>query len=474
MTEVKATKLSPAIRRSLDLLLQEVPIVRKIVQAISEAGGRPLLVGGVVRDLFLKQSTKDLDIEVHGMTVDELAAVLRRLGRVSLVGRSFGVLRLHGLDVDWSLPRRDSAGRKPKVIVDPTLSIRDAFARRDLTMNAMGIDLATYELLDPFGGRQDIKDKVLRSPDTRFFTQDPLRFYRVMQFIGRFEMYPDKKLQVICRKMDIRGVSVERIDEEFRKLLLKSKWPSLGIRWLGEIDRLHEVLPELALCVGVPQPPNWHPEGDVFEHTMQVLDAGAQLECDSEEDHLILMYAALCHDLGKVEKTEKVDGRWRSHGHADAGVPITREMLGRLVQKKSIVSAVCKLVRYHMVPPQFIESDASLAAYKRLANKLGKRVTIHMLADLSLCDRRGRNSRGHKPLKRKEKVIDLFVARARKAGVLNGPEEPILQGRDLLGQVKQGKQMGDLLRYAYRIQLEEGIRSRAVLKRRVLAHKGCG
>jgi len=472
MTDPKGIKLSVAIKRSLDLLLQEVPVIRKIVHSIFDAGGHPLLVGGVVRDLLLKRPAKDLDIEVHGLTMDQLSAILRCFGRVSYVGKSFGVLCLHGLDVDWSLPRRDSAGRKPKVIVDPTLSVRDAFARRDLTMNAMGIDLVSYRLLDPFDGRQDIKDNVLRCPDARFFTQDPLRFYRVMQFIGRFEMYPDDMLQKICRTMDIRGVSVERIDEEFRKLLLQSKWPSLGIRWLHDLGRLSQILPELADTIDVPQPANWHPEGDVFEHTMQTLDAAAQLHYKDKETHLIMLYAALSHDLGKPETTKKIKGRWCSHGHAEVGVALTRAMLGRIVQKKSIIAAVCKLVKYHMVPPQFIEDDASLVAYKRLANKLGKRVTLQMLADISLCDRRGRNMRSHKPLMRKMLVIDRFISRAREAGVLAGPEEPILQGRDLTGEIRPGKEMGDLLRYAYRIQLEEGIRSRRELKRRVLAHKG--
>jgi len=285
-------------------------------------------------------------------------------------------------------------------------------------------------------------------------------------------MYPDDKLQMICRVMDIGDVSVERIDEEFRKLLLKSKRPSLGIRWLHDIGRLRQIMPELEDTVGVQQAPNWHPEGDVFEHTMQTLDAAAQLEGYDEENHLILLYAALCHDLGKPEMTEFVDGRWRSHGHTEAGVPTARAILGRLVQKKSTIAAVCKLVKYHMVPPQFIKDDVSLVAYKRLANKLGKKVTLKMLADISLCDQRGRNGRGHKPLTKHMENIDQFIARAREAGVLDGPEEAILQGRDLTPEIKPGKEMGDLLRYAYRIQIEEGVRSKAALKKRVLAHKG--
>jgi len=471
VADLQATKIPAPIRRSLASALQEVPIVQDVIDAICAAGGRPLLVGGAVRDLLWGQPTKDIDIEVHQMTMTSLEKMLRQFGRVSLVGKSFGVLRLHGLDVDWSLPRRDSAGRKPRVIVDPKLSLRDAFARRDFTVNAMGIDLVSYELLDPFGGQEDMQNRVLRSPDIRFFTQDPLRFYRVMQFIGRFDMKPDGKLQRVCRTMDISDVSVERIDEEFRKLLLKSRQPSRGIRWLRDVGRLKEVLPELAATIGTPQPPNWHPEGDVFEHTMQVLDAAARLPYVDDDERLIMMYAALGHDLGKPEKTKKVAGRIHSHGHAEAGVAPARALLGRIARKKSLISAACKLVRYHMEPPQFITNDAPLAAYKRLANKLGTRVTLKKLADISLCDKQGRNADAPEPLTCTFPENDQFVQRARQAGVLDGPEEAILQGRDLAGHVKPGKGMGDLLRYAYRIQLEEGITDRAKLKRCVLAHK---
>ncbi len=249
---------------------------------------------------------------MYGLTTDQLEKILRSFGPVSLVGKSFGVLRLHGLDIDWSLPRADSAGRKPTVVIDPTMSFEQAFRRRDLTINAVGIDLHTYELIDPFNGQQDLTNKLLRPTDVQLFTEDPLRFFRVMQFIGRFEMEPTESLNVLCTKMDISHVSIERIETEFEKLLLKSVHPSRGIRWIATIGRLQDVLPELAATVGVAQNPQWHPEGDVFEHTMQALDAAAALPYTDKRTRLIILYAALCHDLGKAVTTEDVAGVWKS------------------------------------------------------------------------------------------------------------------------------------------------------------------
>ncbi len=220
---MKSTKITADVQRSLARALKQYPAVPLIGAQINKQGGRALLVGGAVRDLLLGLPIKDLDIEVHGLTLAQLQTILKKHGTVALQGKSFGVLRVHGVDVDWSLPRADSAGRKPSVVIDPHMPLADAFARRDLTINAMGIDLQTKELIDPWHGLTDLKKKILRAPDPRFFTQDPLRLFRVMQFMGRFEMQPDAELSKICKKMDISDISRERIEQEFEKLLLKSQ-----------------------------------------------------------------------------------------------------------------------------------------------------------------------------------------------------------------------------------------------------------
>jgi len=462
------TKVLSNIQKSVSSLLHKYPIVTSLVNDIHQQEGRCFLVGGAVRDLLLGLTVKDLDIEVHGLDFQQLENIMKRYGSVEVVGKIFGVFRLHGLDVDWSLPRIDLSGRKPDVIIDPQMTIEQALRRRDLTMNAMAVDLSTYTLIDPFGGVSDMQSKMLRSPDPNFFIEDPLRFYRVMQFISRFEMYPDKELDDLCKSMDVSKVSVERIDEEFRKLMLKSKRPSLGIRWLITIGRLEDILPELAALVDLPQLSRWHPEYDAFEHTMQTLDATARFEYDSDKEKMIVLYAALCHDLGKATTTKKIGGEWRSFGHPQAGVKPTKRLLKRITRNKELIESVMKMVRYHMQPIQFVEGDARISAYKRLANKLAPQITLAMLAQLALADQQGRNPDGHEPLITKDPRIEIFLRNAQQAHVLREVEKPILQGRDLLDVVKPGIKMGRLLKMAYELQIEEEIKDKEELKRRVL------
>lgn len=469
LRNIKMIDTSPlSIAHHLQPILNNYPQVLKLVHAIDAQHGRALLVGGAVRDLVLGIPVKDLDIEVHGLNIAQLEQILRTFGPVSLVGKAFGVLRLHGLDVDWSLPRVDSSGRKPQVHIDPFMSIKEAFRRRDLTINAMGIDLTTFELVDPFDGKEDLKKGILRAPDTTLFVEDPLRFFRVMQFIGRFEMKPDESLNAVCKTMDISQVSKERISTEFEKLLLKSKQPSLGFRWLLSIGRLGDVLPELQATIPIKQDPRWHPEGNLFEHSMQTLDAAVRLHYEHDAK-LIMLYAALCHDLGKITTTvQEPDGSITCYGHDKAGVPITRRLLKRITLKKSFMRPIEKLVRYHMQPSQFINGGAKAPAYKRLARKLAPDVSMQMLADLSLADGQGCNPNGHKPLLSHDPDTEAFRKKAQEINVLEQAEQPILQGRDLLGLVNPGKEMGMLLKKAYTIQMEEGIKDKEVLKQRVL------
>lgn len=469
--EIKRLKIMNK-KNTVDYLNKQCPELPVLLEKITQAGGQAFLVGGAVRDMVLDIAIKDIDIEVHGLELERLKTILEQHGKVSHVGKSFGVLKFHKkIDIDWSLPRTDSAGRKPEVKIDPTMTIEEALKRRDLTMNALAFDLVTGELHDPFDGCKDIKDKILRCTDEKFFIEDPLRFFRVMQFIGRFEMQPSSELQKLCKSMDISQVSRERIEEEFKKLLLKSDTPSRGIRWLHEIGRLKEVLPELAETVGVEQSAQWHPEGDVFTHTMQVIDAavdvGRQLE--EEQEKIVLMYAAICHDLGKPDTTVKLkDGRISSRGHEDVGVPIAKKLLTRICGNKKIIQTVAKLVKFHMTPGSFIKNNARKAAYKRLALKLASETNCYKLALLCEADKRGRNGESNAPLSGPIKDVMQFVAQAEEAGVLYGPEPAVLAGKDLIDIVKPGPKLGELVKKAYRIQINEGVTDKDTLKKRIL------
>src|SRR3990167_2073333 len=488
-------KIPEKVKAKLQLLLKKDPLISKIIKEINSAGGASYLVGGAVRDLFLDIPTKDIDIEIHGINLDKLSDLLGKFGPVDLVGKSFGVLKLHGLDVDWSVPRRDSSGRKPKVEFDPNMSLEEAFKRRDLTINSMGINLITDELVDPFNGLEDLNNKILRATDSKFFIEDPLRFFRVMQFISRFEFFPDKKLEEICKKIDISKVSRERIESEFEKLLLKSKRPSLGIRWLEKIGRLKEVLPELYETVGVEQNPEYHPEGDVFEHSMQALDEATKLVQNyellapfdytqgerivlpargelvesiraSKEDALILLYAALCHDLGKPETTKFENGKIRSIGHDRAGVDKTKSMLKRITHNKDLIATVSLLVKYHMSPLLFVKMNAGLAAYKRLANKLSPYTNLRMLTSLSIADKMGRVGNNSPEFIHDD--INKFIKKAKKAKVYESTEKPVLQGKDLLDVVEPGPKLGEVVKEAYKIQIDENIKDKNILKERIM------
>ncbi len=467
-TTKKLTKISDSIQRILSDAVRNSPLIMTITHEIARRGGRVLLVGGAVRDLLLGLAIKDFDCEVHDISLEQLEELLQQYGPVNMVGKSFGVLRLHGLDVDWSVPRRDSAGRKPRVVIDEQLSIKDAFARRDLTINAMGIDLITHELIDPFNGMEDLKNKILRAPDPQLFVEDPLRFYRVMQFISRFDAEPDEQLSALCATMDLRAISIERIEAEFEKMLLRSKEPSRGIRWMQRIGRLSELLPELGATVGVAQEKDWHPEGDVFEHSMQALDAAAQLAYGDNEHKLIILFAALCHDLGKVTTSRVIDGRIRSPEHAQEGVAPTKRLLKRITTKKSLIDQVAVLVRWHMEPVLFVTNGAGIAAYKRLAKKLAPDLSMHMLAQLSVADKRGRSPDSHRPLSIDIPAVDTFMQKAEQAHIAFQAEAPLLQGRDLLDVVEKGPELGTVLKKAYELQIDEDIHDKEELKKRIL------
>ena len=461
--------------------MQQNSLASKIIDDLHQAGGTAVLVGGAVRDLFLETvnnnfeninfATKDFDIEIYGLEPDQVEKILHKYGPVQQIGKAFGVFLLPGLNIDWSLPRTDSAGRKPHVRISPNLDFKTAFRRRDLTINALGVNLKTGKLIDEFDGLKDLNHKILRYVDRDLFIQDPLRLYRVMQFVGRFEMIPDQDLDKLCSQMDISSVSKERIEQEFNKLFLQSNKPSLGLEWLKQIGRLNLILPELFMTIGVPQNPAWHPEGDVFEHTKQALDIAAKLNYDNKQEKLMIMWVALCHDLGKITTTKLIDGKWRSLGHASAGVPWAKSLLKGVTTNQKLILAVCKLVRYHMEPIQFVRNQAGLSAYKKLAINLYPQ-TIASLAKLVLADKMGRsltvdNLPNQIDFEQNIELLE-FIKQAKLANVWDKIEAPVLQGRDMLELIKPGPKLGELLKQAYLIQLEEGLVDKDILKLRIL------
>jgi tRNA nucleotidyltransferase (CCA-adding enzyme) len=275
-----------------------VPLAR----AIAAAGGRALVVGGSVRDALLGQESKDVDVEVFGLPAERLKTILESFGRVDTVGESFTVYKLGNIDV--SLPRRESkSGRGHKGFVvqgDPSLSFVEAARRRDFTINAIAQDPLTGELIDPFEGARDLKARRLRVVDSRTFGDDSLRVLRALQFAARFELTVDDETRTLLRSIPLDDLPAERVWGEIEKLLLLARRPSIGLALALDIGVVHLLFPEMAALVECPQEPEWHPEGDVWVHTLMVVDeARARIDGLERGPAAAMMLGALCHDLGK-------------------------------------------------------------------------------------------------------------------------------------------------------------------------------
>ena len=431
----------------------------EVARAVRDAGGRALVVGGWVRDHLLGTGSKDVDIEVSGLDVARLESVLAGFGSVHAVGRAFGVFRVGGIDADFSLPRRDSkrgpGHRGFDVTPDPSLDFAQAARRRDLTVNSIGIDPLTGEVLDPHGGRRDLARGVLRATDPERFPEDPLRGLRVAQLAARLAMEPDEELVALCRALDLGELSGERVFDELAKLLLRAAKPSIGFRFLEDTGQLR-FFPELDALRGVPQDPEWHPEGDVWVHTLMVLDVAASLRGGAGNEDFALMLGALCHDLGKPTTTERVDGRIRTYRHDIAGVAPTRALLGRMRAPGALVDRVGALVEHHLAPALFVKNGATAKGYRRLARKLERAgVGIELLVRVARADHLGRTTADARA--GRFDAGDAFLAAARTHSVERAAPRDAVLGRHLVERgMEPGPGFGPILERCREIQDETG------------------
>ncbi|MEA4862129.1 MAG: CCA tRNA nucleotidyltransferase [Victivallaceae bacterium] len=421
-----------------------------IAELAAKAGGTAYLVGGCVRDYLSGIAPHDLDIEVHGLAADTLTKLLAAHFKLNLVGSSFGVIKLSGVEVDVSLPRRENktgqGHRGFMVDFDPTLTVAEAAARRDFTVNAIMFNLAENRLVDPHGGMSDLEKKVIR-PVSGHFSEDPLRVLRGMQFIARFGYAPAPELIGACREMTPEGLAVERLGEEWKKLLLKGVKPSAGLEFLRETGWL-KYYPELDAMVGCPQYHLWHPEGDVWTHTLLCLDAAAGMRSGNDADDLVFMLAVLCHDFGKPEVTEhEPDGRITSRNHEVTGGPPTRAFIARLWRDTALTPAVLPLVENHLRPYTFFYEHASDRAMRRLAVKVKR---LDLLAKVAYAD-----SAGRAPTPPDKPPIDWFLERANALEVAAAAPKPLILGRHVLAMgVKPGPEVGKITSRCFEAQLD--------------------
>ena len=402
-------------------------------------------------------------MEVFGIPGEKLPGLLAAFGRVEAVGQSFPVYKVVGADgvaIDVALPRRESKqGRGHKgfeVRGDPFMSLDEAARRRDFTINAISWDPLTGEYVDPVDGRTDLARRLLRAVDERTFGDDSLRALRAVQFAARFDFSLDEKTAGLCRDIRLDDLPAERIWGEIEKLLLLARQPAIGFRIARDLGIVDQVMPEMLPLIGCEQEPEWHPEGDVWIHTLMVIDRARESNDDLDRPRLLtVMLGAVCHDLGKPATTALLDGRIRSLDHEQAGVEPTTSLLNRLnvhtIDGFDVRGQVVGLVAHHLKPGMLHKAvNVGDGAFRRLAQK----VDLELLARLARADCLGRTGNFDCS------AMDWFLARARALGVEHRPPTPLLLGRHLLALgLTPGPRVGELLKQVYEKQLDGEITS---------------
>ena len=437
-------------------------ILIDILVSLQELGARPILVGGCVRDYFLNKEIKDFDIEIFDFDSLELLEIsLKKFGNVKLVGKSFGVLTLkvEGYDFDFALPRIEkkvgNSHTDFEVITNSNLSFEEAAIRRDFTINAIGYDYFKDEFIDPFNGIDDLKNRTLKHIDEKTFVEDSLRVYRAVQFASRFDFKIAEETKVLCKQIvlsdELSYLPKERIFEEFKKLFLKSQKPSIGLNLLKELKVL-VYFPELKALIDCIQDEEYHPEGDVWTHTLMTLDELSKIlneeKIDDEYRKLYLFYGILCHDFGKPFCTKEINGKITSYKHESLGIEPTISFLERLTNEKKFVQIVCSLVKNHLIPFQLYLADSSLKAIKRLSLK----VNIEDLCLVCLADCLGRDI---KDKEKCSKAINWVLEKAKELNIHQEPIKAIVQGKDLIKLgLKPSKEFKEILDFAFDLQID--------------------
>ncbi|MDY4573615.1 MAG: HD domain-containing protein [Intestinibacter sp.] len=436
--------------------MNDMDMAIKIAKQVSKNGGQTFLVGGCVRDEILGKEIKDVDIEVHNIEVEKLLEILSSLGEVKKIGASFGVFNLKGYDIDIAMPRKEkSSGRGHRdfeIYVDPFIGFKEAAKRRDFTMNALMKDILTGEVIDSFGGVYDLKNKIIRHVNDESFCEDPLRVFRAAQFASRFDFKIDQKTIDLSSKMDLSALAFERVFEELKKALLKSDKPSVFFEALRYMNQLSTWFKEIEDLIGVKQPKEHHPEGDVFNHTMLVLNQAAKLRQDAK-DPLAFMLAAMCHDFGKVVTT-KIDenGKVTSYKHELESVKITEAFLDRL-NKVNLKKEVLNLVELHMKPNQMY----NIAKKKSMMKLWDKAICPEDLILLARADSLGR-----------DKIHDYDeiekILRASLEDYKNLMKKPQITGKDLISLgLKPGEQFSEYIKFGHKLHLS-GVPKEEVLR----------
>lgn len=401
---------------------KNVIMAHTIAEKIHDKGGEVYYVGGLVRDTILKRSNKDVDIEIHNITPDQVKDTLSELGTVKTQGASFGVYNLNGYDIDIAQPRteRSTGGKYTdfEVNVDPFIGVKKAAGRRDFTINAIMQNVRTGEIVDPYNGQEDLKNGIIRHVNKNAFTEDPLRTLRAAQFAARFDFKIAPETKKLMAKADLTQISQERIWLETQKAILKAKKPSIFFETLRETSQLDHWFPELKAMIGSEQNHKYHPEGDVWTHTMKVLDSAAK-EKDKSSDPESFMLAALCHDIGKPVTQTNNDGVIHNIGHETAGIDIADSFLQRIYPSTKTKKYVKNMVRLHMRAHTLYEHSSKESKTNQLFDES---VCPEDLCLLAKVDKHNR--------KRKKAEYDFLSKRCK--AYRKRISEPMVTGQDLV------------------------------------------
>lgn len=440
--------------------LTDIEMAKKIAEEVAKRGGCAYFVGGYVRDLLSGDEGKDIDVEIHGLTPDGLKEVLDSLGQRMDIGESFGIFGLKGYSLDIAMPRKETCrGRGHRdfdVFVDPHIGTLAAAKRRDFTVNAMMQNVLTGEIIDHFGGREDLKNRILRHVNDESFAEDPLRVLRGAQFASRFEFKLAEETLTLCRSMDLSSLPKERILGELEKALLKAERPSIFFESLRDMDQLSVWFSELEGLIGVEQNPKYHSEGDVWTHTMMVIDEAAKLKKYSSYP-LGFMLSAVAHDFGKSVSTEVINGVVHAYGHEETGVPLASAFIKRLTSEVYLNKYVTNMVLLHMKPNLMASVNASVKSTNKM---LDSSVDPEALICLAVADGLGKIS----PM---EYVSYKDFFSERLSIYKEYMSRPYVSGEDLIAAgLKPDKSFSEYLAYAHKLRLA-GVEKGSALKQTI-------
>ncbi|WP_323658178.1 CCA tRNA nucleotidyltransferase [Aliarcobacter butzleri] len=397
-------------KRFINIIKINLPkILIRILNTLQELGSKPILIGGCVRDSFLNKKIKDYDVEIFNFdSLEILEKSLKEFGNVNLVGKSFGVLtlKIDEYDFDFSLPRIEkkvgNSHQDFEVSTNANLSFKEAAKRRDFTINAIGYDYFKNEILDPFGGMNDLKNKIIKHIDDKTFVEDSLRVYRSVQFASRFEFKIDENTKILCKKIvssgELKFLPKERVFEELKKLFLKSKKPSLGLNLLKEFNIMN------------------------IEQNLEEIDNLAFILKDKNYDDfrkLYLFFSCLCKGMNENE---------------------TFSFIKNLTDDKKFIKNILILNETNLT------NDIKIL--KRLSLKL-------KLEDLIVLNQAFKN----------EISLEVFEI-LKSLDILNIPIKPLVFGKDLikLGFVPS-KKFKEILDFAFDLQIEDNLSKSNIIKK---------